>query len=549
MREDIYKKEMPFARFTKGYEQILKTGEFSMSEDIRNRQKLEELVADGASDSEIAASIGDSRNVYNLQRFAESKRNEVEQEEDLKAAADKILLKGQKPEIKIADYVKSDWLPCFKVLLKSFRFPEDAMVAAIVVTVGAMLHSKSRVHASSFKQKLNYWLIFIASSGSAKSELLERLVEDTLIAGVIQQTENRNTRARESYCADLAEFHKRQNAWKNKPKNQQTEPPEKPGEPGRDVHVFYTSPSAQGIRADQADYGEMFPAVVVRDELEGWLNDMNNPRTGASDVAFWNSSYDGKPTNERFSDEKLSPEVKESSISVIGGIQPRVMRKHLEAGYANGFNSRPLFFHIPRVKRDTQDPTPETESLEGKLAVLYKDAFNSCNGAFSRENYLTYRLTDESVIELKKLHDHLEDRALGAGSEDVEAIWSKAAGQVLRYSAPIAFTRWRLGMDPMSHKNEPGTCMVTKESLQLAAKLVIAGKFMGQEIIERAQDPQLARLDQFLNYVRKHMPKSTAKGVSISSIRNGAWKSTQRPTPQEIKTLAQIACSKGLVSK
>ena len=73
-------------------------------------------------------------------------------------------------------------------------------------------------------------------------------------------------------------------------------------------------------------------------------------------------------------------------------------------------------------------------------------------------------------------------------------------------------------------------------------------KFMGQEIIERAQDPQLARLDQFLNYVRKHMPKSTAKGVSISSIRNGAWKSTQRPTPQEIKTLAQIACSKGLVS-
>ena len=165
MREDIYKKEMPFARFTKGYEQILKTGEFSMSEDIRNRQKLEELVADGASDSEIAASIGDSRNVYNLQRFAESKRNEVEQEEDLKAAADKILLKGQKPEIKIADYVKSDWLPCFKVLLKSFRFPEDAMVAAIVVTVGAMLHSKSRVHASSFKQKLNYWLIFIASSG------------------------------------------------------------------------------------------------------------------------------------------------------------------------------------------------------------------------------------------------------------------------------------------------------------------------------------------------------------------------------------------------
>jgi hypothetical protein len=103
-------------------------------------------------------------------------------------------------------------------------------------------------------------------------------------------------------------------------------------------------------------------------------------------------------------------------------------------------------------------------------------------------------------------------------------------------------------MDPMSDKNEPGTCMVTKESLRLAAKLVMAGKFMGQEIIERAQDPQLARLDQFLNYVRKHMPKSTAKGVSISSIRNGAWKSTQRPTPQEIKTLAQIACSKGLVS-
>ena len=43
-----------------------------------------------------------------------------------------------------------------------------------------------------------------------------------------------------------------------------------------------------------------------------------------TDMEFYLSAYDGSYSNEVFADARLSREVTEASLSVLGGIQPKV---------------------------------------------------------------------------------------------------------------------------------------------------------------------------------------------------------------------------------
>jgi hypothetical protein len=80
---------------------------------------------------------------------------------------------------------------------------------------------------------------------------------------------------------------------------------------------------------------------VFKDELAGWLKDMNKYRAG-SDLEFWLSSWSGKPTNMNRKTAKSSF-VEKPFISVLGGIQPNIFDVlSTEENKDNGFLDRLL---------------------------------------------------------------------------------------------------------------------------------------------------------------------------------------------------------------
>ena len=224
---------------------------------------------------------------------------------------------------------------------------------------------------------------------------------------------------------------------------------------------------------------------------------------------------------------------------MIGGIQPKVFLEQLESGNANGFNSRPLFVHLPRIKRDLLKGDEHTERLQDRLGELYLAALQDSNSR--------YVLSAEAEAMFEELYNQLEDLSLQANSEEVEALWAKGSGQVLRVAAAVHFMRVATGMEELVEQGF-GTMatVVSTRSLQLAANLVMAGKTRAVELHERAANPMLERADKLLESARKRQGKAEGKGVLLSDIRKG-WSSHTRPTMVELKQMAAMLASRGLV--
>lgn len=520
----------PFEEFLAGVELArrglrAKQG-FSRKESLQSHldeahTQIREAIESGATAADVQEQINQQFAEYNqagLARFAEQYREEQERRQDLHDALDDLLLRGQRPEIHLADYVPCSWLPMFRVLKDGLKFKDDAIVMTIMAGVASMLNPKLRIRGMSMEEIPTVWLFLIGSSGTAKSVLLKSLITAPMakpldLVDSWNEAEQQRREAADN-GENLPSFRKR--------------------------NLIYTAPTTQGIRADLAEHGANLPGVLVRDELNGWLKQMaDESGAGVGDVEFWLSSYDGAYSNDVFADAKKSRQVREGKLSVIGGIQPNVFLGQLEAGNANGFNSRPLFVSIPRIKRSLVHPDEQTEKLPERLGNVYLAAL--------KDDCKSYVLSEAAATLFDSLFNQIEDLALSAGGDEIEALWSKGAGQVLRVAAAIHFLRVATGQEMLVKQNYLKTQEVVSErSLQLAANLVLAGKTRAVELHERAANPMLEMADQLLEKAKKFQGKANGKGVALSAIRK-SWSSKNRPTLADLKQLAVMLQSRGMV--
>ena len=486
--------------------------------------KIRQMIDAGAGASEIQELINQQPRACNqagLAKFAEQCRMEQERCQDLADALEDLLLRGAPPAIDIANYVPGDWLPMFRVLRDGLKFSDEAIVMTMMAGVAAMLPPDVRISGWSMEEIPTVWLFHIGTSGTAKSVLLRTLINQPM-AKPISNIDAWNER----------ELQRRKAATEE-------------GEavpPYRKRNLIYTAPTTQGIRADLAVHGEEVPGLLVRDELNGWLKQMaDDGGAGVGDIEFWLSSYDGAYSNDVFADANKSREVRCGKLGVIGGIQPKVFLEQLGTGNANGFNSRPLFVHLPRVKRVLIQPDGETEKLKDRLGELYLGALEDSNRR--------YVLSKEAEAMFQGLFDQLEDLSLQANSEEVEALWAKGPGQVLRVAAAVHFMQVATGMQELEQQGwmkSKATVVVSTRSVQLAAKLVMVGKTRAVELHERAANPILERADKLLEAAKKRQGKAQGKGVRLSEIRKG-WSSRDRPTLLELKQMSALLASRGLV--
>ena len=484
--------------------------------------KIRQMVDVGASSTELQEFINQQPKGYNqigLAKYAEQCRIEIERRQDLTDALEDLLLRGEPPTIALADYVPTSWLPMFRVLQEGLKFSDEAIVMTVMAGVAAVLPPTLRIKGWSMEEIPAVWLFLIGVTGSAKSVLLRMLI-NLPMAKSISAIDAWNKR----------EIERRRIA----------------SEAGEEVFAFrkrnliYTAPTTQGIRADLAEQGEEVPGLLVRDELNGWLKQMaDDCGSSVGDVEFWLSSYDGAYSNDVFADSKKSREVRCGKLSVIGGIQPRVFLDQLEAGNANGFNSRPLFVHLPRLKRELTQPDEQTEKLKDCIGDLYLLALE--------ETTRLYLLSLEAEELFKNVFDQLEELSLQANCEEVEALWAKGPGQVLRVTAAIHFIRLSTGQEELVERGYVNKAtVVSARSLQLATNLVMAGKTRAVQLHERASNPRLEQATRLLEMAKKRQGKVEKQGVSLSTLRKG-WPHRSRPTLEDLKQIATMLQSRGMV--
>jgi hypothetical protein len=152
---------------------------------------------------------------------------------------------------------------------------------------------------------------------------------------------------------------------------------------------------------------------VFKDELAGWIKDMNKYRAGG-DLEFWLSSFSNSPaytTRKTVRDNYIHSPV----IPVLGGIQPAVLNQVFTDEYRdNGFSDRLLLCYP-----DTQVERWNENELDDELLHWYSDYILSLYGHIRSELKMTdegdvvserVRFSADAKAELGRIMNKITDR-------------------------------------------------------------------------------------------------------------------------------------------
>jgi len=207
---------------------------------------------------------------------------------------------------------------------------------------------------------------------------------------------------------------------------------------------------------------------VFKDELAGWLKDMNKYRAG-SDLEFWLSCWSGKSVNLNRLTRKGSF-VEKPFIPVLGGIQPNILNGfYTEENKDNGFMDR-MLLSFPESKIEMYN---ENE-LEYDVLNWYKESivmfYDTLKTIIKRDDdgnikSLTAKFSDEAKKEWMRIFNKISNYQNDENeNEYLKSMYPKQKSYIPRFALLIhAFDEY-FGYGG-------NTLLISKESVLKAEKL------------------------------------------------------------------------------
>lgn len=207
---------------------------------------------------------------------------------------------------------------------------------------------------------------------------------------------------------------------------------------------------------------------VFKDELAGWLKDMNKYREG-SDLEFWLSTWSGKSVNLNRLTRKGSF-VEKPFIPVLGGIQPSIFNTfYTDENKDNGFMDRMLLCY-PDLKIDYYNENEISDEILRWYKEIVISFYDILKGAIKRNEdgdiiSQTAVFSDEARIEWKRMFNEMTDvQNNEEENEYLKSMFPKQKSYIPRFSALIHVFDEFFG--------EGGnTLLISKESVLKAEKL------------------------------------------------------------------------------
>ncbi len=218
------------------------------------------------------------------------------------------------------------------------------------------------------------WLVLVGKAGIGKTPSINNIVRP------IQQM---NSKEIKQYAKDYEKYEFYENLDKKEKKN--SEDIQKPIRKQFIVNDITLEALADLHEQNKNGVG------VIKDELAGWIKDLNKYRQG-SDLEHWLSSWSGKEINLNRKTAKSSF-VEKSFIPVMGGIQPEILNSfYTKDNKSNGFIDR-MLFSFP----DLEVTNYNKESLDPQMIEFY----NSFISDFYTDMKKNTQYTDDCEIDSK----------------------------------------------------------------------------------------------------------------------------------------------------
>lgn len=207
---------------------------------------------------------------------------------------------------------------------------------------------------------------------------------------------------------------------------------------------------------------------VFKDELAGWLKDMNKYREG-SDLEFWLSTWSGKSVNLNRLTRKGSF-VEKPFIPVLGGIQPSIFNTfYTDENKDNGFMDRMLLCY-PDLKIDKYNDNEISDSILNWYKEIVISFYDTIKGVIKRDDEgeiiaLTAKFSDEAKVEWKRMFNEMTDiQNNEEENEYLKSMFPKQKSYIPRFACLIHTFDEFFG-------DGGNTLLISKESILKAEKL------------------------------------------------------------------------------
>jgi len=207
---------------------------------------------------------------------------------------------------------------------------------------------------------------------------------------------------------------------------------------------------------------------VFKDELAGWLKDMNKYREG-SDLEFWLSTWSGKSVNLNRLTRRGSF-VEKPFIPVLGGIQPSIFNTfYTDENKDNGFMDRMLLCY-PDLKIDYYNENEISDDILKWYKEIVISFYDTIKGIIKRDDEgdiipLIAKFSDDAKIEWKRMFNEMTDvQNNEEENEYLKSMFPKQKSYIPRFACLIhVFDEF--------FSDGGNTLLISKESVLKAEKL------------------------------------------------------------------------------
>lgn len=262
------------------------------------------------------------------------------------------------------DHLGEDIQKYINNISEVYQVHKDMVTLAVYVATGFSCGKRVTTYDGIYTNRLTLWAIVLGISGAGKSEYLNKVLEPIL-------------RRNEPY---VEEYEKAMDKWNGDGK-----------EPvAMDFRIHSITLEALIEKINLCPDG----LLLYRPELSGWVGGFGKYNRDESEYASWIEIWDGKtfPIHLKTGRKKLI-NAKDPVLSVIGGVQPHIMKKFAKADFlGSGFLGRLLMVWPPLCY-----PSTAPDHLLDSNLMEYWETFidnNFCRSekvVFTSEAMLTYQ--------------------------------------------------------------------------------------------------------------------------------------------------------------
>lgn len=320
---------------------------------------------------------------------------------------------------------------------------DSAIAAAFALgtLAGAIGNSRALQLNESWLVPSILWVGVIATSGSGKSPVLDFLTKP--IEDAEAQLAKDNKQRTQEYEEATLQYEAALREWRN---NRSGRPPEKPTPPPQPrLLTMDTTLEAVGVLLSQSPRG----LLMARDELSEWF-DCTRYKNSCTDAAGWNRCFDGLPLFvDRINRERLA--IPRASVSVVGGIQPAVLRQFVGNVYVSDGGMLPRMLLLAPPMRPRRWNSGVSKSVQAKWATFVESllALQMCDGKNGPAPVLL-TMSAEAEKVWAEWYNTMGDAIEAANlTHDFKlaSFLSKLQGTAARIALVLHLARWADGVD------------------------------------------------------------------------------------------------------